>query len=160
MDKKVRDVLKKIAEKLNKEEIVWGVGASVMLNYYGITEKVNDIDIQVSLDHVDRIDRILAKMGTKNRRLPNDTYKTKYFYEYTIDGVEVDLMGGLCVSRDGKDYSFEFTKNSIGDTLIIEGVEVPLGKLDYWYNIYKVLPGREIKVKGIENYIEKGKLKI
>lgn len=153
MNCKLKKTLKKIAPLLNKDNIIWGVGASVMLNYYKIVDKCNDIDIQVSLEDIERIDAILSKMGEKTKRLPNTTYKTKFFYEYIIDGIEVDVMAGLCVHRDGVDHSFNFTRESVGDIVDLEGIKIPMAKLNDWYNIYKVLPKREEKVKAIRKFL-------
>lgn len=153
MDYKLKETLKKIAPLLNKEKITWGVGASVMLNYYKIVDKCNDIDIQVRLEDIGKIDAILSKMGKKTKRLPNTTYKTKFFYEYIIDGIEIDVMADLCVHRDGIDHTFNFAKESVGEIIDLEGTKVPLAKLSDWYSIYKVIPKREEKVEAIRKIL-------
>ena len=64
-------------------------------------------------------------------------------------------MAGLCIYSDGKDYPFNFTKDSIGDYMEIDNIKVPLAKLSDWYYIYKLLPNREEKVAAIKEYMEK-----
>ncbi|UUV18333.1 nucleotidyltransferase family protein [Fusobacteria bacterium ZRK30] len=153
MSNRLKFILKKIAELLNDQNITWAVGASVMLNYYGIIQGPGDIDILVELKDIHKLDNILSEIGEKQEKLPNKIYKTRYFYEYIIDGIEIDVMAGLCICFDNRDHSFDFTKDSIGDFMEIDNIKVPLSKLTDWYDIYKLLPGREEKVSLIEEYM-------
>ncbi len=153
MNNKLEILLKKIAKLLNDQNITWAVGASVMLNHYGIVQGPGDIDILVDLKDIHKLDDILSKIGEKQERFPNKIYKTRYFYEYIIDGIEIDVMGGLCICFNGKDHSFDFTKDSIGDFMEIDNIKIPLSKLTDWHDIYKLLPNREEKVALIEEYM-------
>lgn len=154
MGNRLRDVLKRVAKLLNDRGITWAVGASVMLNHYGLVEEPGDIDIMVSMEDIHRLDFILSELGERVVGIPDETYKTKYFCEYMIDGIEVDVMAGLCVHRGGRDHSFPFNRDSIGEWMEVDGVEVPLAKLEEWYEIYKVLPGRERKAEAIGKYLD------
>lgn len=153
MDNQLKIVLEKIARKVNGSGITWGVGASVMLTHYGIAENPRDIDILVELKDVDKLDEILSKMGEKKRGTPDKVYKTKCFYEYIIDGIEIDVMGGLCITYEDKDYLFNFTKESIGDYMKVGSVRVPVCRVSEWYEIYKLIPKREGRVRAIEEYL-------
>lgn len=153
MNNKLEIILKKIAELLNDQNITWAVGASVMLNHYGIIQGPKDIDILVDLKDIHKLDNVLSKIGEKQERLPNKIYKTRYFYEYIIDGIEIDVMSGLCICFNGQDHSFDFTRDSIGDFMEIGNIKIPLSKLTDWYEIYKLLPNREEKVRLIEEYM-------
>ena len=53
---KVFDTLSYIGERLNEERIMWGVGASILLNHYGLVDKPNDIDILVDLKDIEKTD--------------------------------------------------------------------------------------------------------
>lgn len=86
MSDRLRSVLKRVAKLLNGEGITWGVGASVMLNHYGIVEDPGDIDIMVDMEDIHRLDLILSELGERVVGVPDETYKTKYFYEYMIEG--------------------------------------------------------------------------
>ena len=48
------NTLSLIAEKLNKEGIGWGVGASLLLNHYGLIDQPNDIDLLVSVADIEK----------------------------------------------------------------------------------------------------------
>ena len=154
MNNQLEFVLKKIAKLLDDQNITWAVGASIMLNYYGIVQGPRDIDILIDLKDINKLDNILSDLGEKQERFPNEIYKTRYFYEYIIDGIEIDVMAGLCICFGGKDYSFDFTKDSIGDFMEIDNIKIPLAKLNDWYSIYKLLPNREEKITLIKKYME------
>ncbi len=61
----MKNVLLKIAESFNKANITWGVGASVMLTFYGLVDRPNDIDISVAMKDIDCANEILIKMGDR-----------------------------------------------------------------------------------------------
>lgn len=59
------NTLSYIGKKLNDEGIVWGVGASILLNHYGLVDKPNDIDILVDLNDIEKADKILKSIEKK-----------------------------------------------------------------------------------------------
>lgn len=147
------NVLEKIGEILNKENITWAVGASLLLNYHGLIENPHDIDILIDLKDVEKVDKILCNLGKK---LPKDNkkiYSTKFFSEYIILNVDIDVMGGLCINYSNKSYEYKFNKNSIVNYLNLNGVKIPLTSLEDWFILYQLIPNREIKVKIIEDYL-------
>lgn len=55
------------------------MGASLLLNHYGLVDKPNDIDILVDLKDIEKADEVLKSLGQKNsgkRRIliPQDTF--------------------------------------------------------------------------------------
>ncbi len=155
MNNNLKKTLIKIGRLLNKSDITWGVGTSIMLFHHGIVGRCNDIDIQVKLEDIQKLDKILLSLGNKTIRVPNSTYKTIYFYEYIIDGIEVDVMAGFCICKDGKDHHIKFNEGSLDGTMEMEDTKIPLVRLEEWLTIYKLLPNREEKVKKIEEYVNK-----
>jgi hypothetical protein len=149
----IREVLVIIGKQFNDEEILWGVGGSVMLNYYGLAENPRDIDLVVSLADVAKVEIILSKLGKKQDRTPDSLYETEHFLEYVIQGVDVDIMAGLNIIHEAGIYSFEFDAQSVAKTMDIDGVQIPLTSLADWYVIYQLLGDREAKVERIENYM-------
>ena len=149
--------LKLIGEKLNEENIIWALGASMMLNHYDLVESPNDIDIIVDLKDAKKADSILKFLGIKLERERNEVYSTKHFYEYIIDGVDVDLMSGFIINFNGEKYEYEFNEGSIRDFKIIDGIEIPLTSLEDWYILYSLMPNRENKVSIVkEGLLKKG----
>jgi len=149
----VLNVLSYIGEKLNEERIIWGVGASVLLNHYGLIDKANDIDIVVDLKDIEKADKVITGIGEKIIWEKTDRYSTEYFYEYTVNGFEVDVMAGLSINYDNGIFEYIFDQSSISEITIINGVNIPLTSLEEWYVIYQLIPNREIKVGIIKNYL-------
>ncbi|MFV3010869.1 hypothetical protein ACLD43_02215 [Clostridium botulinum] len=147
------DTLSYIGEKLNSLNIIWGVGASILLNQFGLIEKPNDIDIFVDIKDIEKTDEVLKSIGKKKKWEKNATYSTKYFYEYIIDGFDVDVMAGFEVNHINGVFEYIFDHNSISESKTINGVNIPFTSLEDWYVIYQLIPNREAKVKIIESYL-------
>lgn len=142
-----------IGEKLNKENILWGVGASILLNHYNLVNNPKDIDIIVALKDIHKADEILKSLGHKKVRELNDSYSTEYFNEYVINGIDIDVMSGLTLNHEEGKYTQIFDRASIVDKMDVDDVKIPLTSLEDWYIIYQLIPGRDYKVTLIENYL-------
>ena len=143
-----------IGEMLNDNGVVWAVGASILLHHYGLIEgNPNDIDILVDLKYIEKVDKILKSIGEKKIREKSGTYSTKYFYEYAVHGVDIDVMAGLSINYNNGIFEYNFDQASISEYKKINGVNIPLSSLEDWYVIYQLIPGREVKVNMIEKYL-------
>lgn len=91
------NILSYLGEKFNESNIIWGVGASILLNQFGLIENPKDIDIFVDIKDIDRVDEILKSIGKKKQWEETAIYSTKYFYEYMVDGIDVDVMSRFAV---------------------------------------------------------------
>ena len=145
------EVLRKIAKELNKENVTWAVGASVLLFFKGIVNEFHDIDIMFDEADAQKVKNILNKLGKHIPSLPNEMFKTKYFYEYIIDNVEIDAIGGFMVVKDGKDYDCSLIKKDITECINYEGVDIPLYSLERWKYFYYLI-NRTSKVKIIDDF--------
>lgn len=148
-------VLDRIAEEFNREDILWCVGASVMLSRHNMVETPNDIDIIVSVEDIHKVDSILKSMGRREECGRKEPFTTEYFYEYIIDGIEVDVMAGFGIKHEEGEYNFVFDKAVRVQNEKIINNPVPLAVLEDWYILYQVIPGREVKVKMIEDFLKK-----
>lgn len=142
-----------IGEQLNNQKILWGIGASILLYHYGLVDKPNDIDILVALEDVEKLDHILQGLGEKTKWEKTATYKTKHFYEYVINDIDVDVMSGLRINSGEKTYNYMFDSSSIVGSMNVNNVMIPLMSLEDWYVIYQLIPKREEKVLMIEGYL-------
>jgi hypothetical protein len=147
------NTLSYMGEKLNDSNIIWAVGASILLNQFGLINKPNDIDIFVDIKDIDRADEILKSIGEKKKWEKTAAYSTKYFYEYIIDGIDVDVMAGFAVNHNNGVFEYIFDYNSISEFKLINGVNIPFTSLEDWYVIYQLIPNREPKVNLIEKYL-------
>lgn len=146
-------VLTKIAKELNKQQIIWAVGASLLLFFKGITNTFNDIDIMVTENDIEKVKKILSSFGTYSKPVPNKQYKTKYFLEYQIENVEFDIMAGFTIINNGIEYYFPLNKSEVCDFIIINETKIPLQSLNQWKEFYSLM-GRDEKVQMIENRLK------
>jgi len=151
--------LKLIAQKLNDENVVWGVGASVLLSFYQLIDRPRDIDLLVALEDIEKADAILSSLGQKNLWEKSAAYSTRYFYEYIINGIDIDVMSGLKIHMGEYIYEHFFERQSITQYKTIDEVEIPLTSLEDWFVIYQLIPNRELKVAMIEDYLQKNGVK-
>lgn len=147
-----------IGKKLNAASLVWGVGGSVLLHRHGLEDKPNDIDMFVAMEDVQAADHVLAEIGQGKQGKGTDVFATKHFYEYLIKGVHVDVMAEFALRHGQGLYEYCFNRRSITGTDIIGEVEIPFTALEDWYVIYQLIPGREAKVKLIEDYLKSNKI--
>lgn len=147
------ETLSYIGEMLNDNGVIWAVGASILLQQYGLIEYPNDIDILVDLKDIEKVDIILASIGQKKFREKSGAYSTKYFYEYVIHGFDIDVMSGLSINYNSGIYQYNFDFTSVSEFKKINGVNIPLTSLEDWYVLYQLIPSREVKVNMIENYL-------
>lgn len=154
------NTLSYIAKKFNDENLTWAVGASVLLNQYSLVKSPNDIDILVALKDVEKADSILKSIGNKNISEKSSTYLTKYFYEYNINGIDIDLMSGLTINFENENYEYLFNKDCIKNYSTINDTKIPLTSLEDWYILYQLIPNRDKKVSLIENYLIENNIKI
>ena len=131
IDVKLR-VLSDIAHLLNEKKITWAVGASMLLYFKNKIDHFSDIDIMVMEKDVDALKEVLLQVGMLNPPNPNKQYKTKHFLEFTIGGVEVDVMAGFVIIKDGIEYDCALTQEQIAEYIQINGERIPLQSLQDW----------------------------
>ncbi|MCT1902467.1 hypothetical protein [Oceanobacillus sojae] len=57
--------LAKTADILNENNIIWGLGGSLMLHMHGIIDNPNDIDLLVSENHAPLAGKVLDNLGER-----------------------------------------------------------------------------------------------
>lgn len=160
MDKQLENTLIKVSEALNKSGILWSIGASLLLNQYGLADKPSDIDILVSCHDVDKADNILSAMGKEEISVKNgDVYGTKHFYEYVIERINVDVMADLTIKYENRIVSYIFDKKSVPHNFCIRNTYIPFSTLEDWFVLYHLMPGKAAKSELIYNYLIKSGVK-
>ncbi|MCH4886079.1 hypothetical protein EZV73_00800 [Acidaminobacter sp. JC074] len=154
MTSELRKVLVRLAKVLNKENITWALGASSLLNYHGLVDTVNDLDLLVIPSDIERFEEILLRFGEKEFSPPSDVYGTEYFGEFVIDGVNVDVMSRMKITNHDVTYVYPFDETSIVEKWMIDNEAIPMTSLEEWYILYNMIPNREKKVKIIEAYFK------
>ena len=105
-------LLLRIVHRLNEAGVEWALGASMLLYFKGITSDFHDIDLMVADRNAECVRTILSEMGEScsSDSIPNPMYRTKNFMEFRIDSVEVDVMAGFAIVKDGKVYDCALRK--------------------------------------------------
>ncbi|HAM81741.1 nucleotidyltransferase domain-containing protein [Ornithinibacillus bavariensis] len=141
-----------IGKEINKSKISWGVGGSLLLSFHQLIDWPNDIDILVDEQNAEQLNQILSSIATANEVIHYPPYKTVYFSKYSIDNIDIDVMGGFAIEHDEGIYKLSFNKESVVAHKKINGVEIPLCSLEDWYILYSLIPGRREKAILIEKY--------
>ena len=144
-------LLKRIAHRLNEAQVEWCLGASMMLYFKGIVSEFHDIDLMISVDDVEVVKTILSEMGTPypSDHEPNPMYQTKCFMEYVIDEIDVDVMAGFAIVRDGEIYDCSLCKEQITDQRMLDDEVIPMQSPRLWCRYYRLM-GRSAKADMIE----------
>lgn len=158
----IKDTLKKIAVGLNQNQILWGLGASLMLSYYGLVKFPNDIDIIISEKDIVKADKIISSFAKGYEIKDNSKiYNSVFFANYLVNDFEVDLIAGFSIKDNDSYFNYIFDENSITEIWNLGGTEIPLIALEDWYILYQLIPNKEYKANLIESYLlDKGNCKI
>ena len=130
-------VLARIAGAFRQAEVTWALGASGLLYFH-------DLDLMVLLPDAGRAQEVLACLGTPLPPRENASiYRTAVFREYTVDGVDVDLMAGMAIERDGTLHDCSLRREDIAGTVTVLGEAVPLHAPACWRRYYALMGRRE-----------------
>lgn len=124
-----------------------------MLFFEGITDGFHDIDIMVHENDVDKAKETLHSLGKLCPPNPNAQYTTKHFYEFIVDGVDVDVMVGFTIVYGGKEYDCSLQEQQIVKYQKMNGVHIPLQSVSLWREYYRLMQ-RENKVAMIDGKVK------
>lgn len=145
-------VLRTIALAFEKASLPWAVGGSTLLACKGVVADFRDLDLLVAEEAVERADAILSTLGERQSTLPHPGYKTHRFLEYTIAGVEVDVMAGLVITEGEVDHHCPLEMQDVTEHWDLNGVAIPLHSLHRWRQYYLWM-GRAQRVAEIDAYL-------
>jgi hypothetical protein len=148
-----------IADKLNENHIRWVIGSSVLLYFHGIIDRPNDIDIIIDKEDIIKAKKIFDEIGIEENKENKEPFLTEYFYTYLVRDTYVDVMCNFALSHDCGIYKFVFDKEAIVENKKVNETVLPLSSLEDWYVLYQLIPGRESKVKMIEEYLKENAIK-
>ncbi len=137
-------VLKLIAERLNSSGVTWAVGGSMMLYLRGRATNAHDIDLMVDEKQIESARRVLSDMGRLQPDEDNAQYQTRHYYKYVINGVDIDLIAGFVIVKEGVAHECPLLKKDITERRDLEGTSIPLHSLSVWHDYY-MLMGRPEK---------------
>ena len=147
MERKLR-LLSELGRRFDEAGCLWAVGASVLLYFKGYVDTFHDIDVMVNEADAEKMEAVLLDMGVLQ---PSEagTFRTKYFREFVIDGIEVDMIGGFVIVQDGVAYDCDLQAEEIEGYAQVYGQRIPLHSVSKWREYYGRM-GRSEKVAIID----------
>ena len=106
MKSDLKRVLAIIAKTLNKNQIKWVVGGSIVLNHYQIVKEVNDIDLIIDENDFDKVVTLLKQLGNEQQVGDKLNYHTKKYLKMKVEEVNIDLMSGFIIEHDAGLYNY------------------------------------------------------
>lgn len=146
--------LSSIGDRINNKNIPWGVGGSLLLNFYKLIDKPNDIDILVNEKSANKLNEMMTTIGKPKKAIHSNPFRTTYFSKYGIKDINIDIMGGFAIQHNEGVYILSFQQESIVAHKKINGVDIPLCSLEDWYILYWLIPNKQEKAILIENYLK------
>src|SRR5574344_1912115 len=126
-----------LARELNAQGITWALGASCFLYLKGIAPTFHDLDFMVAEGDIPKAEKIFASLGAKQpEHYDHARYGTKVFDEYVIEGVDLDVMAGFSIFKDGKEYLFPLLKENLVEFFDLAGEKIPCESLQLWRERY------------------------
>jgi hypothetical protein len=147
------DTLAEVAGALNREDVRWGVGGSVLLQHFGLESHPHDIDIMVAEKDADGVALVLDGLGIRRTGAEQGSYVTFRFLEYVVDGTDIDVMAGFGIRHSAGIYLYAFDERAVTDSMPAGTAVVPLTALEDWYVLYQLMAGREQRIRVIEDYL-------
>lgn len=148
-------ILKKVAKELNNCDCTWALGSSLLLNHYGIVKNPNDIDLLIKAEDSHKVKEALKNMGTPLNLLHKAPFKTKEFFGFNINGVDVEIMGDFSIDLGNNNtYNFILDNKSITDKINLDGIIINLTSLEDWLVAYLVMKDPKNRVPLILSYFE------
>lgn len=146
----MEDTLLKITGQLNKHNMKWAVGGSLMLSLRGLETTPNDIDLLVSESDASILIQVLETLGTE---LPSKSSHphlfSTHFFQFHVNGVGVDVMSNFGVKHETGMYVSPLNMETS------KQLPYPLSSLEDWYVLYLLMPNRKSKAALIEDYFYK-----
>lgn len=151
-NEKLIPVLARIAAAFHEKGIRFALGGSMMLLLRGLPVKVHDLDLMVFLEDAELAKAQLALLGTALKIDSSDRFVSAAFHRFAIDGVEVDLIAGFAIKKEGEVLSFPLETSQMDGEAMVENQKVPLHSLTQWVRFYELMD-RQDKLRLIKDAV-------
>ena len=91
----------------------------------------------------------LCALGAPAPSDPNAQYRTRCFLEFTVRGVDVDVMAGFVILENGQEHDCALKPEQVAEHILVRGEDIPLQSLEDWRRYYAWM-GRTSKVAMID----------
>jgi hypothetical protein len=153
------DTLAYLANVINKKNITWGVGGSLLLYFHQLVHHPNDIDLLVDENHACHLIQTVNMLATPRETISKAPFRTAYFAGATVNNTEIDIMGGFSIQHSEGIYTLSFDEKSVVEYITINNTKIPLASLEDWYVLYQLIPNKQDKVTTLEKYFKENGVK-
>ncbi len=148
-----KDLLQ-LCKSFNEQGIKYAIAFSYVLKHYGIVDKVNDIDIIVDSEDLEKAKKTISKIGVPSTEISLSDQFSSYLVAYKINKTKFEIISNLKISFGRGAYQMIFDDKSIQKKLNIENVTIPLLSLEDLYVIYMLIKGKEETANKVEMYLK------
>jgi len=134
----IKQALIQIASALNRSEITWGLGGSLLLYLYGIKTTVADIDIVIDEKDIDKVEALVSTFFHFEKP-ESGIYLTTRFFSVTHNDVGIDLMLGFKIKTRNGIFAFPEGKAMSHESVILENTRINICSLDDWLEAYEAM---------------------
>ena len=140
---------------LNAAGVTWAVGASAMLYLESVVTTFNDIDLIIAEDDLPAAQAAMLSTGAVPLppAPPVSAYRSVFFSEYQLDGVDFDLLCDFTIRRKDAVYRYPFGRERVAEWVDVQGERAPLCPLEDWYVLYLLMPGRQKRATLIGHHL-------
>ena len=139
-------VLHQIISRLNAADVNWAVTGSLGLALQGVPVEAHDIDLETDQTGVYAIERLFSEFVTQGVRFCTAERIRSHFGALMIDGIKLDIMGGVQYWRADGTWEDPANWQSHKGLIEINRMLVPVLSLEYECEAYQKL-GRTDKVE-------------
>ena len=144
------EILNIIAIKFNQNNITWAIGGSLLLYFNNITEHFNDIDLMICEQDAIKAKELLSDIAILLAQKNSEQFKTKHFYQFNLNNLNIDLMAGFTIIINNKTHYYPLLNNDITNIITINNNVLPLHSISVWRTLYQLMD-RVDKVKLIDD---------
>ena len=101
------------------------------------------------LGDVEKLKQAMLPLGAPAPSDPNAQYRTRCFLEFTVRGVDVDVMAGFVILENGQEHDCALKPEQVAEHILVRGEDIPLQSLEDWRRYYAWM-GRTSKVAMID----------
>ena len=150
----MKKIIELLAKEFNKRDLTWAIGGSFLLKRYGIDDGFNELDIMVSIDSVEEVNKVMNEIALKLEVVNSENYQTDYYSCYQMENHTINIICNLkCDFEESFTYSFD--KEDINSIEISNDEKIYFSHLLDWYVIYQEINSTET-MNLIERYYEDG----
>lgn len=133
--------LRKLTEAFDNAGVRWGLSCSAVLFFHGISDHFTDYDIVIDKHDIEKAIEILKEIATEEEAYSKPCFKSDYYGEVVLEGVELDVICVFGVNTFGAHYVYDFDIKYVNFVEIEEDFIVPLIPEEAQWVLYSMMMG-------------------